>query len=109
MARHYSPRTRVVLFRSNEEALVCGEELRRQDLSWGWLSFGDPPEECAAIAMPREPEEYSARLYRELHAFDEVDIDRILVTLPPETPEWAAVRDRLRRAAASGEIPLDSK
>ena len=28
--------------------------------------------------------------------------DRIVVVLPPDTPEWAAVRDRLTRAAAGG-------
>ena len=49
-----------------------------------------------------DPARYAARLYRELHAFDEADIDRIIVTLPPDTPEWAAVRDRLTRAAAKG-------
>ena len=100
MAKHYSPRTPVVLCQSNEEALALAEELSRRDRSWGWLSFGEASERFAAIPMPADPESYAARLYRELHAFDEVDIDRILVTLPPDTPEWAAVRDRLMRAAA---------
>jgi L-threonylcarbamoyladenylate synthase len=52
------------------------------------------------MPMPTDPDRYSAWLYDELHRFDEVDIDHILVTLPPDTPEWAAVRDRLMRAAA---------
>ncbi len=102
MAKHYSPRTMVVLARTNEEAFAIGEEFTRQDWSWGWLSFGDDAQPFPAIAMPPDPVGYAARLYRELHAYDEADIDRILVTLPPDTPEWAAVRDRLMRAAASG-------
>ncbi|QJW96017.1 L-threonylcarbamoyladenylate synthase [Frigoriglobus tundricola] len=102
MAKHYSPRTPVVLCRSNDEALALGTEFSRREWSWGWLSFGEVTEEAAVVPMPADPESYAAQLYRELHTFDEVDIDRILVTLPPDTPEWAAVRDRLTRAAAPG-------
>lgn len=100
MVKHYSPRTPVVLAESNEDALALGEEFTRRELSWGWLSLGAAPGERAAIPMPLAPDEYAARLYWELHTFDEVGIDRIVVTLPPDTPEWAAVRDRLTRAAA---------
>ncbi len=102
MVKHYSPRTPVVLCQSNDEALVLGAEFSRRDWSWGWLPFGDVNGSAPAVPMPADPESYAAQLYRELHTFDEVDIDRILVTLPPDTPEWAAVRDRLTRAAAPG-------
>jgi len=54
------------------------------------------------VWMPTGPEAYAARLYDALHGLDEQGVDRILVELPPDTPEWAAVRDRLLRAAASG-------
>lgn len=100
MAKHYSPRTPLVLARSNDEALALGDEFTRRELSWGWLSFGEPQEDTIAIPMPLDPNEYAARLYWELHTFDAVAIDRILVTMPPDVPVWAAVRDRLTRAAA---------
>ena len=35
-----------------------------------------------------------------LHRLDAERLDWIAVELPPETPEWAGVCDRLRRAAA---------
>ena len=100
MAKHYRPRTPLVLAATNESALAAGEELTRRELSWGWLSFGGGSQPFLAIALPDDPERYAARLYDELHRFDQVGIDRIIVTMPPDTPEWAAVRDRLLRAAA---------
>ena len=45
---------------------------------------------------------YAAHLYAALHAVDEAGVDRIVVDLPPDTEEWLAVRDRLRRAAHAG-------
>ena len=41
-----------------------------------------------------------AQLYATLHHLDDEGYDAIVVELPPETPEWAAVRDRLLRAAS---------
>ena len=38
-------------------------------------------------------------LYAELHRLDEQGLDWIAVECPPDTPEWAGVRDRLTRAA----------
>jgi L-threonylcarbamoyladenylate synthase len=78
--RHYSPRTKVVL----------GEAPRE---GHGWrLDFN---------VMPREPAAYAERLYRELHELDRQAYDWIAIELPPDTPEWAGVRDRLRRAATA--------
>ena len=48
-----------------------------------------------------EPAAYAAQLYAALHTLDDLGIERIVVDLPPDTEEWLAVRDRLRRAAAS--------
>jgi L-threonylcarbamoyladenylate synthase len=49
--------------------------------------------------MPDNPTGYAAVLYARLHDLDGQGWDRILIELPPDTPEWAGVRDRLRRAA----------
>jgi L-threonylcarbamoyladenylate synthase len=51
------------------------------------------------IEMPAEPLAYAAALYRTLHCLDSQAFDWIAVERPPETPEWAGVLDRLRRAA----------
>jgi L-threonylcarbamoyladenylate synthase len=49
--------------------------------------------------MPADPREYAAALYETLHRLDERRPDWIAVECPPDTPEWAGVLDRLRRAA----------
>jgi L-threonylcarbamoyladenylate synthase len=52
------------------------------------------------VEMPLDPTAYSAQIYATLHELDHAGMDRILVDWPPETDDWLAVRDRLRRAAA---------
>jgi L-threonylcarbamoyladenylate synthase len=95
MAKHYSPRTKLHLVDGNDlsedwfEALALGMRV-------GSLALFGPG------AMPSEPAGYAAELYRRLHELDAQGLDLILVEMPPDTPEWAAVRDRLTRAAAGG-------
>jgi L-threonylcarbamoyladenylate synthase len=50
--------------------------------------------------MPADPREYASVLYRTLHRLDTEGLDWIAVETPPDTPEWAGVADRLKRAAA---------
>jgi L-threonylcarbamoyladenylate synthase len=49
--------------------------------------------------MPADPREYASVLYRTLHRLDTEGLDWIAVETPPDTPEWAGVADRLKRAA----------
>jgi L-threonylcarbamoyladenylate synthase len=88
--KHYSPRTRVVLV-SEGHLPAHGR---------GAYLFLDR-EASASIArrMPIVPQEYAAQLYGALHVLDAQGLDWIAVEMPPQTPEWAAVRDRLTRAA----------
>ena len=85
MARHYSPRTPVTLVDGPDA--VAG-------LRVATVGF-----ENADRLMPRTPAGYAAELYAVLHELDAGGYDRLVVELPPDTPEWAGVRDRLRRAA----------
>jgi L-threonylcarbamoyladenylate synthase len=78
--RHYSPRTPIIL--------------------------GYPPTEgrgrhLSLAKMPRDASSYAERLYRVLHELDQQGYDWISIELPPDTPAWAGIRDRLTRAAAS--------
>ncbi len=73
--KHYSPRTPVLI--AGRDDVPPGARLAHLD----------------AAALP------AAELYATLHRLDDEGYDAILVTLPPDTPEWAAVRDRLTRAA----------
>ena len=99
MAKHYSPRTKL--------RLVGGDFF---DEVLGALAAG---RRVGALALygqgsvPNEPVVYAAELYNRLHELDHQGHDLILVEMPPDTPEWAAVRDRLTRAAAGGSRPSE--
>lgn len=97
MARHYSPRTPVELHRSRQKLLEGVQSLRQSGKRVGIVSIGDSIPD--AIVMPANAAEYAARLYDTLHILDKLDLDHILIELPPDTPEWLAVRDRLLRSA----------
>ena len=102
LTRHYAPRTPLECVA--DEGPVRVRELARRGQKVGWLTFPFHGEEALSgvivVVMPDDPAAYAVRLYAELHDLDEMGVDRILVTLPPDQPEWLAVRDRLRRAAA---------
>ena len=65
------------------------------------LYLGTPPSEGRGmiLQMPADPREYAAVLYERLHSADANGLDWIAIEMPPDTPEWAGVRDRLKRAA----------
>ena len=42
---------------------------------------------------------------RDLRRLDEAGCDAIIVEKPPQTPEWAAINDRLARAATGSSAP----
>ncbi|HTP33302.1 MAG TPA: L-threonylcarbamoyladenylate synthase [Candidatus Acidoferrales bacterium] len=69
------------------------------------LYLGTQPREGRGVLlrigheMPADPRAYAAALYGTLHRLDTQGLDWIAVEMPPDTAEWAGVRDRLRRAS----------
>jgi len=49
--------------------------------------------------MPGDPRAFASALYHMLHELDRKGLDWVAIEPPPDTPEWAGVLDRLRRAA----------
>jgi L-threonylcarbamoyladenylate synthase len=66
---------------------------------------GRPSYSPAALwqMAPREPAEFAQLLYTNLRRLDLSGCASIVVEAPPDTPDWAAVRDRLMRAAAASQ------
>ena len=93
--RHYSPRTPLLLVNR-------ASELPDHKGAYLWRETSAPA--ARAIRMPHDPEPYAARLYAVLHQADAENWPWIAVEEPPDTPEWAAIRDRLRRAAGARDI-----
>jgi len=92
-SRHYSPRTKLVLVGPGD-ALPAGRG--------AYLFIATPRPASKSVPMPGDAEPYAAMLYRTLHDLDAEDYQWIAVELPPDASAWAAIRDRLRRAAAAG-------
>ncbi len=93
--RHYSPRTTLyVATDGNVPDRGRGIYLRHEH---------EPSRahfDVVTEQMPLSASDYAAALYDVLHRADAGNYDWIAVDLPPSTPEWEAIRDRLTRAAA---------
>jgi L-threonylcarbamoyladenylate synthase len=88
--RHYSPRTRLLLVdHPHQLPDRCGAYIWRKKSGLA----------ACSLRMPENPADYAARLYAVLHKLDREGWPWIGVEAPPDTPAWAAIRDRLRRAA----------
>ncbi|MSQ95390.1 MAG: threonylcarbamoyl-AMP synthase [Gemmataceae bacterium] len=97
MRRHYAPQTPLEITMHSRERV---EELCTQGLRVGWLNHLDEGEAGAVrVVLPADAIGYSAGLYAALHQLDAVELDRIVVEMPPGGDDWMAVRDRLQRAA----------
>jgi L-threonylcarbamoyladenylate synthase len=94
--RHYAPRGELrLLARAELLAAVDGPA------PVGSISFEPAPSGVDhALVLPRDPSDYARLLYASLHTLDELGCRRILVEATPDEPAWAAIVDRLRRAAA---------
>jgi L-threonylcarbamoyladenylate synthase len=103
LSRHYAPRAPLECTEGDGNERV--EELARQGLRVGWLTFAEGRgldlTGVVVWRLPPEPVAYGARLYAALHMLDAAGVDRIVVELPPQGQKWLAVHDRLRRASAS--------
>jgi len=129
LSKHYAPDTQLYLipnFRlmptiqarlSAMEALADKREAALADYSqkpvptrFGVLARSAMPSELASnssnqlhwVEAASDAKTYAQELYGHLHSLDELHLDVLLVETVPETGEWAAVADRLKRAAAKG-------
>jgi len=97
MLRHYAPKT--------PARLVATHALDAQIAALGRrcavLGFSRPDERVDFwLRMPRDAQAYASRLYAALRELDAAGCEAILIELPPDAPAWAAVHDRLSRAAS---------
>jgi L-threonylcarbamoyladenylate synthase len=99
-ARHYAPHARVALVPAGA---VCREVAARRARGERTGALERTPgtvEEGPREALPGDPAGYAAELYAALHRLEDAGCDAIVIGAVPEGDAWAAVRDRLGRAAA---------
>lgn len=95
-ARHYAPDAEVVFVTHGDE------EALRAALTEGGAAIVHTLQHAGPHRrLPDDPEGFARGLYDALHALD-ADHDRIVIERVPDSAEWAAVADRLRRASRLG-------
>ena len=102
LAAHYAPQTPM--------RLVAGDRLldflnaqRHKGDACGVISHSQPPQAGVPHQwrmLPADPIGYAHDLYAALRDLDHAGLSLIAVESLPDEPAWAAVGDRLRRAAA---------
>lgn len=105
LAKHYSPKARLVLMNWCDESEL---EFKIQNLkleiqSGHIIAHTHIPSvgKFAGVSViPHDAEAFARAIYAELHRCDEAAAEWIVVEAPPDLPEWSAIADRLRRAAA---------
>jgi L-threonylcarbamoyladenylate synthase len=110
LAAHYAPRTPLSLLEGGR-AREFAADLARRGRRVAVLALAAPPPPLAGlewIAAPRDAAGYAHALYANLRRLDEGGCDAIIVEKPPQGPEWAAIHDRLARAAAGSPVPDDT-
>ncbi len=106
LRRHYAPRARLLLWhwRNEQELRARGSNLGVQSSRIHVIAHTRIPSARPfgrVSVLPRDPPAFARALYAELHRSDEAGAQCIIVEALPQTEEWSALADRLRRAAAS--------
>jgi L-threonylcarbamoyladenylate synthase len=95
---HYAPRTPAVRFETIQRGLI---HVETDGIPNGLMAVGtiDYLKKWGRIvAMPKVPEVYARNFYAVLRELDGMGLNTIFIEVPPDRPEWAAVRDRILRA-----------
>jgi L-threonylcarbamoyladenylate synthase len=105
LRKHYSPKAKLVLWSWADDA-----ELKARSADYGARSSGVHiiahtriPSDAGfgrVSVIPRNAAAFARAIYAELLQCDEAGAELIVVEALPDGPEWRALADRLRRAAA---------
>jgi L-threonylcarbamoyladenylate synthase len=88
---HYSPHTPAFRFDPSQRSAVPVAGV-------GVVSLDPRMQAETILTMPASPDAYARRLYSVLRELEALNLPAIYIEMPPDKPEWLAIRDRLRRA-----------
>lgn len=102
LASHYAPRAKLRLMESSEiEQRLAALGVYANNLGlWCRQRPADLGAGVYWLAQPSQSEAAAQALFASLRELDARGVQQMWVELPPDTPEWEGVRDRLKRAAA---------
>jgi len=105
LPRHYAPKARLLILNwPDETGLVAqigdlGAPLQKTHVI-AHTRIPSAADFGRVSVIPRQAEAFARAIYAELHRCDEEGAGWIVVEALPDTAEWQAIHDRLRRAAA---------
>lgn len=102
---HYSPRTPCLLFDSRQA--LADYALSQPEAAALLIGNSNLAGIKNSIALSPEPAPAAEQLYAALHTLDAMQASVILIESPPDRPDWAALRDRLQRAAYRPPVQKD--
>ncbi len=107
LARHYAPHTPLMVMEADLMLELAGSMARQGDKVAVLARSALQPllDGVTWIAAPRDAARYAHDLYANLRVLDSAGCTTILVEQLPLAPEWAAIQDRLMRAAAGSAMP----
>ena len=105
LKKHYAPKARLLVLSWRNDADLNSQlsTLNPQLLDCHIIAHTKIPAGLGAAnvsVIPHDAEAFARAIYAELHRCDAAGAELIVVESPPESPEWAGIVDRLRRAAA---------
>jgi L-threonylcarbamoyladenylate synthase len=107
LAKHYAPQTPLIVIEADLLVELAASMTRQgQKVAVLARSALQPLSEGVLwVAAPGDAARYAHDLYANLRTLDEAACNAILVEQPPLDPAWAAIQDRLMRAAAGSALP----
>ena len=103
LASHYAPKTQTLMLATVRLKMQLRAFRQAQDRGPMRCvithSFdAEPAERVRVIRLAADAETWERELYALLRALDEERYGTLIIEAPPETPEWDAVNDRVKRA-----------
>lgn len=101
MAIHYRPTTATFLMTldSLKEFIHLPENQHKIIAVMHYSLWHNKSQNVITQQVSALKQEYAQNLYKILHELDALQADCILIELPPSTPEWSDIHDRLSKAA----------
>ncbi len=106
LAKHYAPKAKLMVLRWRDEAdlraqLAASGARQRHPHVVAHTHIPSQTDFARVSVIPHDAEAFARALYAELHHCDELGAECIVVEAPPDTSEWRAIADRLKRGSAS--------
>jgi L-threonylcarbamoyladenylate synthase len=107
LPRHYAPQTPLMLMAADLMIELASRIVRQAERVAVLARSAVRPviEGVTWVAAPADAAGYAHDLYAHLRVLDRAGCSAILVEQPPLEPAWAAIHDRLMRAASGSAVP----